>query len=79
MAVRRITPALFIRQHILGMSTRELADALGVSQSRISMYDLTGTLPARHHKKIHRLAAERKVKVKASWFQKVPWAPGVPE
>ena len=78
MGVRRITPALFIRQHILGMTTREFAAALKVSAVSVSRYDLSGEIPDVHRKTVHKLAKERGVKVKASWFQAVPFLPGVP-
>ena len=79
MAVRRITPALFIRQHILGMGTTEFAEALGVTMGMVSRYDLTGAIPEKHHGKVKKLAAARKVRIRSEWFRAVPWAPGVPE
>ena len=77
--VRHITPALFIRQHLLRMTTVKFADLLGVSKAVISRYEISGVIPPHHHKAILREASKRNVKIKPSWFQAVPWAAGVPE
>lgn len=78
MPVRRITPALFIRQHVLAMTNGEFAAALNVNKAVVSRYEITGIIPVHHHAVIRKLAAARKVKIRPEWFQAVPWAPGVP-
>jgi len=75
---RRITPALFIRQHLLAMTTTEFADALGVTKTCVSRYDQHGSIPEAHHRTVRKLAAARKVTIKAGWFEKVPFQAGVP-
>lgn len=78
MSVRRITPALFIRQHILGMTSVEFAKALGVSVVSVSRYDASGEIPDYHLDTVHKLAKKRGIVIKPSWFQAVPFLPGVP-
>ena len=71
-----ITPAQFITQHILRMTTVEVAEELGVNQSAVSRYV---SFPERHRKAIERLAKARKVKIKPEWHTKVPFSDDVPD
>lgn len=80
MPVTRITPVVFIRVQILGMSNRELAEALKVSAAQVTRYEQTGRFPDHHRETITALAKERKAPMKKAWFDAVPWDPaaGVP-
>ena len=72
---RPITPAQFVRQHILVMSPTALAAELGVATSIVSRYV---KIPEHHHKKVQQLARQRKRHVEPAWFDAVPFLPGVP-
>lgn len=76
-----ITPAQFIRQHVLRMSVGEFAVALGVDQSAVSRYEsVTGKIPKHHHFTVQKLAKKRRTVIAKGWFDAVPWDPraGVP-
>ncbi len=78
MPVRPITPPMFIRQHILGLTVTELAIALHVKQPTVTEYEIRGRFPEAHHRAIMLLAKKRGKTIRPEWFKAVPWAPGVP-
>lgn len=78
MTPRPITPAQYIRQHVLRMSMTEFAKALGIAQPTASEYERVGRFPEAHHRAIMLLARKRGKRILMDWFKAVPWAPGVP-
>ena len=73
MPARPITPALFIRQHVLRMTVGEFAKALDVDKSQASRYDERGQIPGHHRDTVRRLARARGVSLPAVWFEQVPF------
>lgn len=70
-----LTPAKFIREHVLDMSQKELAVELNVSQPRISKLEsfrTGGKVPKKHRSKFKELAEKVGKKIPDSWFSKVP-------
>lgn len=80
MSVPGISPAMFIRVHILRMSNREFSEALKVCASAVTGYERLGQIPEHHYDTITKLAKDRRVVLKRGWFKAVPWDPsaGVP-
>lgn len=70
-----ITPAQFIRQHILRMSVKETSAALEVAESIISRYTI---FPVHHRKKLDKLARDRKTSILPAWHERVPFDKTVP-
>lgn len=74
-SVAPITPAQFIRQHILRMQTADVASAINVSAGIVSRYT---TFPKHHRKTLDKLARERKTKILPEWYERVPFDSTVP-
>lgn len=56
-----LTPAMFIRVHVLDMSQKSLAAELDVTQPRVSKWESTpGQIPKKHHDTVKKLAAKKK-------------------
>lgn len=68
----QLTPALFIRLHVLNLSQKEVAWYLGVSQRCISLYESTGQIPEAHKPKYRTLAMRRGRRIPDEWFNVVP-------
>ena len=74
--IRPITPAQFIRQHLLRMSAKDLAPLLGVAESIVSRYR---KFPEHHRAKINELCRAHDINVVPSWHDRVPFHFSVPE
>lgn len=76
MSVPPITPAQFIRQHVLRMTVTDFAEALRVAPSIVSRYEsAAGVIPDKHHGRVHQLAKKKGVQIRPRWFSEVPWDP----
>lgn len=68
-----LTPAMFIRVHVLDMSQKSLAAELDVTQPRVSKWESTpGQIPKKHHDTVKKLAAKKKRRLPDSYFTRVP-------
>lgn len=73
-----ITPPQFIRQHILRMTIKDFAAAIGISGPRVSKHEEAGRLPERYHQQVITLARKAGKRLLRAWFLEVPFADGVP-
>lgn len=74
---RLLTPALFIRLHVLHCSAKELANLLGSDRKRVSKWETIGVIPVRHRDRYRQLAAEKGRVIPEEWFETAP-LPEVP-
>lgn len=75
MSVPPITPPQFIRQHLLRMTVTDFAAALKVATSIVSRYESAGRIPDKHRSRVMKLGKSKGVRIRASWFEAVPWDP----
>ena len=73
--VAQITPAQFIRQHVLRMSLTELARRLNRALGVVARYE---TFPEVHRDAIVKMAREKGAHIVAAWFERVPLDESVP-
>ena len=73
-----ITPAQFIRQHVLRMTIGQFAAALKVSQPTATYYEEQGRIPEIHRMVVRNIARRRGARLKLEWFDRVPFEEGVP-
>jgi hypothetical protein len=78
-SVRPITPAQFIRQHLLLMQAVELAEKLDVTAGIVSRYEV---FPEKHRRVIEKMVTDRYPELTRAmvrqWFERVPFQPTVP-
>lgn len=67
-----ITPAEFIRRHILEMTQSELATALKMSQANVCYFEARGKVPEIHRGKMRRLAEAKGRRIEDPWFDELP-------
>lgn len=69
-----LTPARYIREHILDMPQTDLARELGISQARLSKIESKkiGVIPEHHRAKVRELAQAKGVEIPDADFEKLP-------
>jgi hypothetical protein len=74
----RLTPALFIRLHVLHCTAKEVARALHISQQKVSEIETRESVPETKRSKYRRLAEQQGKHIPKGWFDQVP-LPDVPD
>ncbi len=72
---RKATPITgneWIRRNVFGFKQTEIAELLGISQTRWMHYEVGGKLPYFHKETLRKAAAERGILLKESWFAAAP-------
>lgn len=67
-----ITPALYLRRHILRVSQADVAAALGITQPMVSKLERMDSVPVSYRDGFNALAKHVGVKIKRAWFTQVP-------
>lgn len=67
-----MSPVLFIRKHVLGLSQAQLAGKLDVTQPTVQRWEKAGLFPAEQQMEVRRLGMEACKTWSDAWFFEVP-------